>query len=94
MLQAAPDGLRIRLHHPEVFAQYHRPGSHPPEVLILPLDAFARCEGRSDAPVSLERTDQGTIRVQWQDGIVPQLAEYEAGEPDKVTPFPDLPVLT
>ena len=45
VLQAAPDGLRIRLHHPEFFAQYHQPGSHPPEVLILPLDAFARCEG-------------------------------------------------
>src|SRR5207245_8412254 len=54
----------------------------------------ARCEGRSDASASLERTDQGTIRVQWQDGIVPQLAEYEVGDPDKVTPFPDLPEQT
>lgn len=71
MLQAGSDGLRIRLHHRECGAEYHQPGAYPPEELILPLEAFARFEGRSDAPVSLERTDQGTVRAQWQDGIVP-----------------------
>lgn len=91
MLQAGTDGLRIRLHHRDCGAEYHQPGSLPSEVLILPLEAFARFEGRSDSPVSLERTEQGMIRAQWQDGIVPQLADYEAGDPEKLTPFPDLP---
>lgn len=91
VLQAGADGLRLRLHHPDVAAQYHQPDAYTPEVLLLPLEAFARFEGRSDSPVTLERTDQGTIVAQWQDGIVPQVAEYEAGDPEKVTQFPDLP---
>jgi hypothetical protein len=94
VLQTGSDGLRIRLHHPDFFAEYRQEGSHPPEVLVLPPDAFVRCEGRSDAPVSLKRTDQCTIRAQWQDGVVPQLAEYEAGDPEELTPFPDPPEQT
>jgi hypothetical protein len=94
VLQAGSDGLHIRLHHHECFAEYHQAGTYPPEELILPVEAFARFEGRNDAFVSLERTDQGAIRAQWQDGIVPQLAEYEAGDPEKATPFPDPPEQT
>jgi hypothetical protein len=94
VLRAGDDGLRIRLHCLECWAEYHQAGSLPPEVLILPLVAFARFEGRSDALVSLEHTEQGMIRAQWQDGMVPQLADYEAGDPEKLTPFPDPPEQT
>src|SRR5437870_5420366 len=50
-LRTTDEGLRIQAHSPTVAIEYCLPGRHEPEMLILPADALADCEGRDDSPV-------------------------------------------
>jgi hypothetical protein len=76
---------------PTVAAEYHRPGSFPPAVLTLPVQALADWEGKTDTLVTLESRRGGPVVARWDDGGVPQTATYDAGQRDRSPPFPDLP---
>jgi hypothetical protein len=90
--QADSDGLRLRTHLTSVAVEYHVPGSYLAEHVLLPLDALADFEGRGDAIVSIDRTERGKARAQWQDGVVPQVKEYDGEDPAKLPQWPALPI--
>jgi hypothetical protein len=85
------EGLQVRLAHADGAVEYHEPASFRSEVIVLPLDALADFEGRTDAPVTLESSGPGHVLARWQDGSVPQVKEYEAEAANKLPKFPDAP---
>ncbi len=54
--------------------------------LWLPFPS-GRLRGQENVPVQLESQGKGRVMVQWRDGSVPQLVQYEAVEPPEPRPF-------
>jgi hypothetical protein len=85
------DGLRTRLHHGEVLVEYQQSGVFPTEAVILPLDALGDFEGKCETPVALEQAQDKTVRVRWNEGVVPQEKEYGVPTSNPLDKYPDLP---
>jgi hypothetical protein len=91
-LQSGPNGLCIRAKSLDAAVEYHGSGSFPVEQITVPFEFLADCEGRKDEPVQLEAGTNGRIAVQWRDGSVPQIVQYDTAEPgDAAGKFPNLP---
>lgn len=90
MLEAR-HGLRARVQMPDVAVEYQQAGSHAPDVLSLPLDALDDFTGRQDVPITLEKDGQDTVQARWDDGGVPQVRQYAAGNIDSQQAFPEPP---
>ena len=89
-LAADSDGLRIRVCQPDSAAELHLPGEFAAERICLPHDFLDTVGGKNDAAVTLERREQ-QISVQWRDGAVPQLVQFE--EPTLQDDFPVAPAV-
>jgi len=90
-LLTGPDGLRVRLHQTDILAEYHQAGEFSAAQIIIPLQAFADFEGRSDTAVTLETVDASNARAQWEDAGVPQVTAYRAQDQTKLPAFPAAP---
>jgi hypothetical protein len=90
LMQAGPDGLRLRAQHAEVALEYHQPGPRPEERLCLPGEALDDVEGRTGA-VALEPTGPEAVQARWDDRGVPQVRSYASAEADKLAAFPAPP---
>lgn len=90
-LAGGPEGLRVSARLGDVAVEYHAPGEIAIEILWLPFSFLADCEGKKEEPVQLESLGEGRVMVQWRDGSVPQLVQYEAAEPPRAEAFPGLP---
>jgi hypothetical protein len=82
MLEAGLGGMAVR---------YAIAGGRPDGRVAFRADALAQFEGRTAEPVALQHVGPQAVRATWSEGGVPRAAEFEAVEPDKVTPFPELP---
>ena len=91
LLHAGPDGLRVRMHHDEVAVDYHEPGQRPTDSLALPLDGFQDFEGKTTAPVILEKIRSGMTQGRWDDDGLPQVRDYGAKESKTPIAWPELP---
>jgi hypothetical protein len=89
-LTAGLGGLFVRLHGTEILAECRVPGDLPPEVLAVPLDAFAGFEGRGGDLVTLETVEEG-VRTRWCDRGVPQCVDHEAIATAEIREYPPLP---
>ena len=89
--EAHGDGLRARLHHGEVLVEYQQSGIFPTETVVLPLDALGDFEGKCETPVTLEQAPDKTVRVRWNEGVVPQEKEYGIPSSNPIDKYPDLP---
>jgi hypothetical protein len=89
--EGGTEGLRIRLHTLELFAEFRQEGSFPAESLIIPLAALADFEGRDSTIVELESSPCGNVTARWSDSGVPKIQEYDAQNLDDLRPFPDEP---
>jgi len=90
-LVTGPDGLRVCLHQTDILAEYHQAGEFSAAQIILPLQAFADFEGRSDTAVTLETVDANNARAQWEDAGVPQVTAYRVQDQTKLPAFPSSP---
>lgn len=90
-LSSGPTGLRIRAMSLDVAVEFRRPGSLPSEQFALPLEFLAACEGRREEPVHIEAQDSGQVLVQWRDGPIPQLVQYDSADPVDLKAFPPIP---
>jgi hypothetical protein len=88
---ADADGLRVRVTHHEVAAEYRQPDPRPADTLRLPMDALSAFAGRGEEIVTLEAAGPDKVLVRWSDGGVPQLVEYEASDAASQPTFPPLP---
>ncbi|MBM4072143.1 MAG: hypothetical protein FJ271_24935 [Planctomycetes bacterium] len=88
--QGTSQGLRVRLHGSAIAAEYHLPGSHGDEVIVLPLEALAACEGSREQPVTLEQASAG-IQVHWRDHGMPQIAVHPLEDSPSLADFPRPP---
>jgi hypothetical protein len=84
-------GLHIRLHRAEIAAEYHQAGEFSAAQIIIPLQALADFEGRSDAAVTLETVDASNARARWENAGVPQVTAYRAEDQDTLPEFPSAP---
>jgi len=89
-LQAGADGLRVRLHAPEVAAEYHQPGAFPAEQLTVNLDVLAETEGRDDSPVVLEKVGTDAVRARWTDSGIPLVRDVASPDISKWQAFPQI----
>ncbi|HEV3444775.1 MAG TPA: hypothetical protein VG099_09040, partial [Gemmataceae bacterium] len=71
--EGGTEGLRIRLHTLELFAEFRQEGSFPAESLIIPLAALADFEGRDSTIVELESSPSGNVTARWSDSGVPKI---------------------
>ncbi len=78
---AGKEGLTVRSMSADAAVEYRAPGERAAEALWLPFEVLADVEGKKDDPVDLEATGNGQVSVQWRDGNVPQIVNYEAKEP-------------
>ena len=85
------DGLRVQFPYQDVAIEYHQPGAMAPDILILPLEAFAAFEGKNGDPVTLETGGANKVVARWTDKGVPQVVEYEADDRGKLLKFPEPP---
>jgi hypothetical protein len=89
IFRAGSTGLQIQAICPEVAVQYHQPGHLPEGTLVVPAEALAACEGRSQDLVTLELdVANGKVQVSWSDDVVPQTRSYDAVTPEDVPAFP------
>lgn len=85
-----PEGLRMQCSSPDVAIEYYEPGPCDIETIRLPLTALETCEGRNDAPVTLEAlTDQRAL-LSWVDHGVPRQHEVDQPKPSTQS-FPTQP---
>lgn len=59
--------------------------------IALPLSVLNECEGRSNDPVTIHRTAEHRIKVEWTDRRIPQVREFDSQPLEDVGPFPDMP---
>src|SRR5207247_1689150 len=90
-LVAGADGLRVRVAHHEVAAEYRQTDPRPAATLRLPLDVLNAFAGRGEETVTLEAAGQDKVLARWSDGGVPQVVEYEAPDTASQPTFPALP---
>jgi hypothetical protein len=88
--EATRQRLRVRLHDSAIAAEYHLPGSHGDDVVVLPLEALAACEGSRDDVVTLEKDSAG-VQIHWQDGGMPQVAVHALEDSPTLADFPRPP---
>lgn len=72
-------------------AQYLLTGEYTNEEIVLSLDALADFEAKSDALVTLEAVEPGTVQARWDDSGVPQVKSYTSEDPAKLADYPSLP---
>jgi hypothetical protein len=90
LVQAGPDGVRLRAQHAEVALEYHQPEPRPDERLCLPGEALDDVEGRT-GEVALERTGPEAVQARWDDRGVPQVRSYAVPDAEKLAAFPEVP---
>ena len=83
--------MRARASSGDAAVECHLPGDHPIEQIAAPSEFLSDCEGRKDDPVTLELRGDRQIIVQWRDGSVPQMVQYDDAEPVDSARFPRLP---
>jgi hypothetical protein len=91
VLQGDSSGLTVWWQGSEIAVAYREPGSFSSEKIALPLEALKACAGRSPAPVWVEETAPGQVRVQWDMEGFTRTQEYEAAAQDRLPPFPAAP---
>ena len=84
-------GTCIRAKAFDAAVEYHSPGNHPSEEMLLPGEFLADCEGCKEEPVTLEKQSDGQVAVNWRDASVPMLTQYAAPEAQRGGQFPASP---
>jgi hypothetical protein len=67
--------------------EHHCPG--PNATLVVPLDALADCESKSDDLVTMQPISESEVELRWTQNGVPQVRTYSA--PEVKTVFPEPP---
>lgn len=57
----------------------------------LPLQFLDECQGKKDVPVRIDTATPGRASVEWRDGNVPQLLQYDMKPPADPQPLPAWP---
>lgn len=83
--------LRIRLYGTDILSEYQQPGEFGSSEFVIPLQALADFEGKSNAVVTLESGEAGSVQVRWDDGGVPQVVSYQTEDLAKLPDFPQTP---
>lgn len=87
-LHSGEDGLRVRVHNPEVAIEWQLAGPRMAETITLPSSALDDFEGRHEDVVALAANGKDSIHAEWSDGGVPQSRDYLTVERDKLPLFP------
>jgi hypothetical protein len=90
VLQAGPDGLRVRAHHSDIAVEHHQPGPRPADVLAVPGATLDDFEGSRDTVVVLEKVSEDAVQARWEDAGLPQVRDYRALDVANLPPFPEL----
>lgn len=90
-LRTTTNGLVVQAASPEVRIEYRQPGSYEPEELAVPIDLLARCEGRRQETVTLERRGAAQVVASWSDRGLPQAVELHAPLPASDIESPETP---
>ena len=92
VLAAGPDGLRARLHGPDLAVECLLPGRRDPAGSVaLPLDALAEVEGRDSTPVEVEAITPRRTVARWGDRGIPRAREHDVPLIADLPPFPEPP---
>jgi hypothetical protein len=59
--------------------------------IVLPLSVLNDCESRSSDPVTIRRTSDDRISMEWTDQRIPQVREYACEPTDDLPAFPNMP---
>ncbi len=89
--EAGDGGLTLQARHIDLVLRFHQPGKRPTDLLAVRADLLAEFEGRTDAPVALERLAGGKGRARWDEGGAPCAVEFDAATPEQAPKFPDAP---
>jgi hypothetical protein len=84
--------LQIRARREAVVVTYQEPGCFTPDELELPITFLDGCEGSRDDAVTLEGTDDKTVRARWSDSGIAQTALYDGRPRPKYPSGPKFPV--
>lgn len=84
------DGLRVQCSSADVAIEYYEPGACDVETIRLPLSALETCEGRDNAPVTIETRTDKRAQLSWSDHGVPRQHEVDQLKPGSFL-FPTLP---
>jgi hypothetical protein len=76
---------------PEVAVRHTSPRDQPPAALAFRATVLAQCEGRTDAPVTLEEVAPGQGRASRAGDGLPGAAEFDTIDPGSVQQPPEVP---
>jgi hypothetical protein len=91
VLNAGPDGLRLRAGYAQAALEYRLAGPRPEETLALPAEALDDCAGSKDTPVLIEKVSADGVQTRWDDAAVPQVRNFPLVELGKALPAPPEP---
>jgi hypothetical protein len=83
--------IQIRVRQEAVVVTYQEPGCFTPDELELPITFLDGCEGSRDDAVTLEATDDKTIRARWSDSGIAQTALYDRPTKTEASTWPKIP---
>jgi hypothetical protein len=89
-MTGGPEGLRVHFATGPVTAVYHHPGPVPDGSLVVPLEALAECEGKDDAPVTIQQTDPAQVELRWTSRGLPLVREFPVPS-IQLSPVPEIP---
>jgi hypothetical protein len=89
-MQADAAGLRVRLHHAEIAAEFVSAGEFGSDEIVVSLQALADCEARSLDLVTLAKSAAG-VQASWEVVGVPQIRSYAAEDVASLPAFPSMP---
>ena len=91
LCRADERGLTLEAVCPDFALRYQQPGARPADALVFRSSVLAEVEGRTDAPVELERVDPKTGRARFEEAGEPRCVEFDLVTADSAPPFPQLP---
>src|SRR6185369_8404808 len=91
LCRAGRDGLVLEAEHGGTAVRYLVAARGADGRVAFRADSLARFEARTAEPVTLQQVGPRAVRATWSDQDMTRVAEFDAVEPDKVPPFPDVP---
>ncbi len=83
--------LSVKARSADIAVEHRLPTAAADETLWLPFEFLDDCSGKRDEPVRIEATGKGRVTVQWRDGSVPQIVQYDSTVPPDADKFPSPP---
>jgi len=85
-------GLKLRTAGADIALEYHQPGDVvSAELLVVPVEALAIVEGRTDDAVTIESSGPNRVTIGWIDRGVPQMIDRAIPATLKDPTWPELP---